>query len=92
MREQIIHDMLVFGADHKWVKEHKGILLKQYVQQWVPAKNGQVIASDHDLLGLLSRLSRSAHTCMELITREPLRMAFCAFDDRRKPLLENELM
>ncbi len=48
--------------------------LEQYADQWIAVKGGEVIASDPDLTGLLSKLPDPAHTCVEFITREPLEM------------------
>jgi len=74
MKEQLTNELLAFAADHAWVNENLGTLLEQYAEQWIAVKNGQVIDSDPDLIGLLSRLPDSAHTCIEFITREPLEM------------------
>ena len=49
-------------------------LLEQYVEQWISVKNGQVIASDSDLTGLISKLPDPAYTCVEFIANEPLKM------------------
>lgn len=74
MKEQLTNELLAFEADHLWVNENLGTLLEQYPDQWIAVKNGQVIASDPDLEGLLSKLPDPAHTCVEFITREPLEM------------------
>lgn len=74
MKEQLGNELLAFEADHVWVNENLRTLLEQYTDQWIGVKNGQVIASDPDLAGLLSKLSDPAHTCVEFITREPLEM------------------
>lgn len=74
MEEQLTSKLLAFEADHVWVSDNVGMLLEQYTDQWIGVKNGQVIASDPDLAGLLSRLPDPAHTCVEFITREPLEM------------------
>jgi hypothetical protein len=74
MKEQLTDELLAFEADHAWVNENLKTLLEQYADQWIAVKNGQVIASDPDLAGLLSKLSDPAHTCVEFITREPLEM------------------
>lgn len=74
MREQLTKELLAFEADHTWVNENLEALLAQYADQWIAVKNGQVIASDSDLAGLLSKLPDPAYTCVEFITREPLEM------------------
>jgi len=74
MREQKIQDLLMFEADHEWVNKHKETLLKEYAEQWIAVKNGQVIAKDYDLSGLLLKLPDPAHTCIEFVTSEPLEM------------------
>jgi hypothetical protein len=74
MDGQCIKELLTFEADHAWINENLETLLAQYADQWIAVKNGQVVASDPDLTGLLSKLSDSAHTCVEYITREPLEM------------------
>lgn len=75
MNNHQITDMLLsFEADHIWVNKNRETLLEQYADQWIGVKNGQVIASDPDLEGLLSKLPDPAHTCVEFITREPLEM------------------
>ena len=68
------NELLAFEADHVWVYENMEALLAQYVDQWVAVKDRQIIASDPDLEGLLSKLPDSPHTCVEFITREPLEM------------------
>lgn len=74
MKEQLTSELLAFETDHVWVSDNIGMLLEQYTDQWIGIKNGQVIASDPDLAGLLSKLPDPAHTCVEFITREPLEM------------------
>ena len=74
MNNQLTSVLLSFEADHVWVNENLETLLEQYVDQWIAIKNGQVLASDPDLTGLLSKLPDPAHTCVEFITREPLEM------------------
>lgn len=74
MKEQLTNQLLAFEADHTWVNENLETLLEQYAEQWIAVKNGQVIASDPDLAGLLSKLPDPAHTCVKFITREPLEM------------------
>lgn len=72
MNGQFTNELLVFEGDHAWVNENLETLLGQYADQWIAVKNGQVVASDPDLSGLLSKLPDPAHTCVEFITREPL--------------------
>jgi hypothetical protein len=74
MNGQLIKELLAFEADHTWINENLETLLDQYADQWIAVKNGQVLANDPDLTGLLSKLSDPAHTCVEYITREPLEM------------------
>ena len=74
MNSQLTNELLAFEADHAWVSENLGKLLEHYADQWIGVKNGQVLASDPDLAGLLSKLPDPAHTCVEFITREPLEM------------------
>lgn len=74
MKEQLTSVLIAFEADHMWVNENMEALLEQYNDQWIAVKNGQVIASDPNLAGLLSKLPDPAHTCVEFITREPLEM------------------
>ena len=74
MNDPVTSEILAFEADHVWVNENMKTLLQQYADQWIAVKNGQVIASDPDLAGLLSKLPDPAHTCVEFITREPLEM------------------
>jgi hypothetical protein len=74
MNNQLVNELLAFEADHVWVNENLGMLLEQYADQWIAVKNGQVIASDLELAGLLSKLPDPAYTCVEFITREPLEM------------------
>ncbi len=70
MREQLMGELLAFDAAHAWISENMEMLL----DQWIAVKNDQVIASDPDLAGLLSKLPDPAHACVEFITREPLEM------------------
>ena len=74
MNDSWTHELLAFEVDHVWVNENMKTLLQQYADQWIAVKNGQVIASDPDLAGLLSKLPDPPHTCVEFITREPLEM------------------
>jgi len=74
MSSQLSNRLLAFEADHVWVRENLEMLLEQYADQWIAVENGKVIASDPDLEGLSSNLQDPAHTCVELITREPLEM------------------
>lgn len=74
MKEQLTSVLIAFEADHMWVDENMTALLEQYNDQWIAVKNGQVIASDPNLAGLLSKLPDPGHTCVEFITREPLEM------------------
>jgi hypothetical protein len=74
MNGQFTNELLAFEGDHAWVNENLETLLGQYADQWIAVKNGQVVASDPDLSGLLSKLPDPAHTCVEFITREPLEM------------------
>lgn len=74
MNNQLTKLLLSFEADHVWVAENQETLLEQYTDQWIAVKNGQVLASDPDLAGLLSKLADPAHTCVKFITREPLEM------------------
>jgi len=61
-----------FAADHVWVNENMGALLKGYAEQWIAVKDRKVIASDSDLDLLISRLDDPANTCIECVTREPM--------------------
>jgi len=74
MNGQFTNELLAFESDHAWVNENLETLLGQYADQWIAVKNAQVVASDPDLSGLLSKLPDPAHTCVEFITREPLEM------------------
>lgn len=74
MSEQLSQELHAFEEDHIWVNDNLETLLTQYADQWIAVKNGQVIASDPDLEGLLSKLPDPTHTCVEFITREPLEM------------------
>ena len=74
MNSQLTDKLLAFQADHLWISENLETLLKQYAEQWIAVENGQVIASDPDLSGLISKLLDPAHTCVEFITDEPLEM------------------
>jgi len=74
MSEQRTDKLLAFEADHVWVNKNIGTLLEKYSDQWIAVENGEVVASDPDLSGLLSKLPDPAHTCVEFITREPLEM------------------
>jgi hypothetical protein len=74
MREQLASELSAFEADHVWVNENLATLLEPYPDQWIGVKNGQVVASDPDLAGRLSKLPEPTHTCVESISREPLEM------------------
>ena len=74
MNEQLTSRPLAFEADYVWINENLKTLLEQYAEQWIAVENGQVIAGDPELTGLLSKLPDPAHTCVEFITREPLEM------------------
>ena len=74
MKEQLTAELLAFTADHVWVSENLPTLLAQYADQWIAVKNAQVVASDPELSGLLSKLPDPSHTCVEFITSEPLEM------------------
>lgn len=74
MNSQLTDKLLAFEADYVWINENLETLLEQYAEQWIAVENGQVIASDPDLTGLISKLPDPAHTCVEFITREPLEM------------------
>ena len=74
MDEQLTKQLLAFEADYVWINENLETLLEQCAEQWIAVRNGQVIASDPDLAGLISELPDPAHTCVEFITREPLKM------------------
>ncbi|KKL87164.1 hypothetical protein LCGC14_1937470, partial [marine sediment metagenome] len=51
--------------------------------QWIGVKDCQVVTSDPELEGLLSKLPDPAHTCVEFITREPIEMVLIQGDPRR---------
>ena len=74
MNSQLTNKLLAFQADHLWISGNLETLLKQYAEQWIAVENGQVIASDPDLAGLISKLPNPALTCVEFITDEPLKM------------------
>jgi hypothetical protein len=74
MSGQFTNELLAFEDDHVWVNKNLETLLGQYADQWIAVKNGQVVASDPDLSGLLSKLPDPAHTCVQFITRDPLEM------------------
>ena len=74
MNEQLTKKLLALEADHLWVNENLEGLLEQYAEQWIAVENGQVIASDPDLTGLISKLPDPAYTCVEFVTDEPLKM------------------
>jgi len=74
MNGQFTNELLAFEDDHVWVNKNLETLLGQYADQWIAVKNGQVVASDPDLSGLLSKLADPAHTCVQFITRDPLEM------------------
>ncbi len=74
MKEQLSDELLEFEADHVWLNENLEALLERYTDQWIGVRNRQVVTSDPELEGLLSKLSDPAHTCVEFITREPIEM------------------
>lgn len=74
MKEKLTEELLAFEADHVWIHDNLETLLEHYYDQWIAVKNGQVIASDPDLTGLISKLSDPPHTCVEFITRERIEM------------------
>jgi len=74
MNGQLTNELFAFEDDHVWVSKNLDTLLEQYADQWIAVKNGQVVASDPDLSGLLSKLPDPSHTCVEFITRDPLEM------------------
>ena len=74
MKEQLSDELLEFEADHVWINENLEALLERYTDQWIGVRNRQVVTSDPELEGLLSKLSDPAHTCVEFITREPIEM------------------
>jgi hypothetical protein len=74
METRLSNGLITFETDHVWVSKNMGILLEKYPDQWIAVKNGQVIASDPDFGGLLSKIPDPTHTCIEFITREPLEM------------------
>jgi len=74
MNKKLTEELISFESDHIWVNANRERLLAKYPDQWIAVKNGEVIASDPDFDGLLSKLADSAHTCVEFITREPLGM------------------
>jgi hypothetical protein len=73
-QEQLTSALLAFEADHVWVSENLPRLLAQYADQWIAVKHAQVVASDPELSGLLSKLLDPAHTCVEFTTSKPLEM------------------
>ncbi len=74
MTNKLTNEVLAFEADHVWVNENRDMLLRRYVDQWIAVETRQVIASDPELAGLLSKLPDPAYTCVEFITHEPLEM------------------
>lgn len=74
MEEKLANELFAFESDHVWVSKNMEILLDRYTDQWIAVKNGQVIASDPDLTGLLYKVPDPAHTCVEFITRDPIEM------------------
>src|SRR5438105_240287 len=70
MNERLDRELRQFTADHEWIEGNRETLLKQYADQWIAVKDGQVIASDPDLSSLRSRLSDPAHTSIQFLTRE----------------------
>ena len=57
MDDQLTNQLLAFEDDHVWINENLETLLEQYANQWIAVKDGQVLASDPDLEGLISKLS-----------------------------------
>lgn len=74
MEAQLTPRLRAFEADHAWVAENMESLLRQYADQWVAVRDGQVIAACHELKALLTKLPDPAHTCIEFVTSEPLEM------------------
>ncbi len=74
MGNQQIKELLSIQNDYVWLNENFDKLVKNYTDQWIAIKNSIVIASDPDFNGLLSKLTDSAHTVVEFVTREPLGM------------------
>ncbi len=74
MDDQLTSQLLAFEDDHVWISKNLRNLLKQYANQWVAVKDGEVIASDPDLDELISKLPNPAYTCVEFITDKPLEM------------------
>lgn len=74
MNSPLTNELLAFEADHVWVSDNMETFLEQYADQWIAVKKHEVIASDPELAGLLSKLPDPAHTCVEFITRESLEM------------------
>ncbi len=74
MKEQLTDELLEFEADHVWINENLEALLERYTDQWIGVKDCQVLTSDPELEGLLSKLSDPARTCVDFITREPIEM------------------
>ena len=74
MDQQVTKELRGFEADHVWINENLGVLVKQYSDQWIAVKNQQVVASDPEIEGLLKKVANPSHTCIEFITREPLEM------------------
>ena len=77
MNDQLTKQLLEFADDYVWISKNLKTLLKQYADQWIAVKNGQVIANDPDLTGLISKLPDPAYTCVEFVTDEPLKMILC---------------
>jgi uncharacterized protein DUF5678 len=74
MKGDVHDEVLQFQADHTWIDQNREMLLTQYPDQWIAVRNGQVIASDPELEGLLSKLPDPPHTCVEFISGEPVEM------------------
>lgn len=70
MKNQLTKDLLLFQADHVWIKENLGTLLDRYADKWIAVKDGKVTASDPDFSALLRKLPDPPHTCIEFITHE----------------------
>jgi len=74
MENQLIKELQTYQNDNIWLNDNFNKLVQKYPDQWVAIKNNTVIASDPVFSGLLSKLTDSAHTVVEFITREPLGM------------------
>ncbi|OGP75685.1 MAG: hypothetical protein A2V86_15405 [Deltaproteobacteria bacterium RBG_16_49_23] len=74
MRGQHADELLAFEGDHVWVNKNIGFLLEKYPDQWIAVKDGHVIASDPDLMGLAQKIPDPRRTCIEFISTESLEM------------------